>query len=82
MVPMREFFTQDATFDVCFNESNENQLLSAGGDGVLRLWDLMHDKPINSWAGHKGEIFSCEWNHINKVKEDFNSLDKTTYRFF
>lgn len=32
--------TPDATFDVCFNEANPNQLLSAGGDGMLRLWDV------------------------------------------
>jgi len=38
---VRTFQTPDSTYDVCFNEANGNQILSAGGDGTLKLWDVI-----------------------------------------
>ena len=41
--PCNEYVTQDACYDSAFNEGNENQIITAGGDGSLRLWDFMHE---------------------------------------
>lgn len=32
--------TQDGLYDVAWSEVHENQLVSASGDGSLRLWDV------------------------------------------
>jgi peroxin-7 len=37
------FETQDALFDLAWSETHENQLVTAGGDGALRLWDVTLD---------------------------------------
>lgn len=70
--------TPDSTFDVCFNEANQNQILSAGGDHTLKLWDMSNDKmPVAVMKGHTGEVFGCEWSHINKKTILSASMDKT-----
>lgn len=33
--------TQDAIYDVAWSEVHENQLVTASGDGSIRLWDVM-----------------------------------------
>lgn len=33
--------TQDGLFDSAWSEIHENQLVTASGDGSLRLWDVM-----------------------------------------
>lgn len=73
---VREFETPDACFDVCFNEGNPNQLLSAHGDGALRLWDLLQQAPLAVFKEHAGEVFSVEWSHINKRKILSASYDR------
>lgn len=32
--------TQDGLYDVAWSEIHENQLVSASGDGSLKLWDI------------------------------------------
>lgn len=75
----RTFQTPDSTYDVCFNESNGQQVLSAGGDGSIKLWDTQSpaQTPIMVAKGHQGEVFGCEWNHINKRMILTASFDKT-----
>lgn len=34
------FTTQDGLYDVAWSETHENQLVSASGDGSIRLWDV------------------------------------------
>ena len=34
------FDTQDGLYDVAWSEVNENQLVTASGDGALRLFDI------------------------------------------
>ena len=41
MTLAREFVTPEAIYDVCYNEGNANQIMSAGGDGSLKLWDML-----------------------------------------
>lgn len=77
MICLREWITPDATYDVCFNEQNPNQILSCGGDGTLKLWDLTSAQPIRVLKEHTNEVFNCEWNHINKRKILSASYDRT-----
>lgn len=72
-----EYATQDACYDACFNEDNENQILTAGGDGQIKLWDFMHEKPIFSYAEHTQEVFSVEWSHIDKRRFASASYDQS-----
>lgn len=76
MVVLREWQTMDATYDVCFNEANPNQLLAAGGDGSLKLFDTSNNAPVRIFKEHAGEVFGVEWNHINKRKILSASYDK------
>ena len=34
------FDTQDALFDLAWSEIHENQIVTASGDGSIRLWDM------------------------------------------
>lgn len=34
------FPTQDGLYDVAWSEMHENHLVTASGDGSLRLWDI------------------------------------------
>ena len=74
---VQEYATQDACYDAWFNEDNENQILTAGGDSTLKLWDFMHPKPVASFEEHKQEVFSWEWSHIDKRKFVSSSYDQT-----
>lgn len=33
--------TQDGLYDVAWSEIHENQLVTASGDGSIKLWDVM-----------------------------------------
>ena len=35
----RQYDTQDGLFDVCFSEFHEHQLVTAGGDGSVKMFD-------------------------------------------
>jgi peroxin-7 len=37
----RSYETQDGLYDVAWSEVHENQLVTASGDGSIRLWDVM-----------------------------------------
>jgi WD40 repeat protein len=34
------FETQDGLFDVAWSEIHENQVVTASGDGSIKLWDI------------------------------------------
>lgn len=53
------------------------KILSAGGDGNLKLWDLINNFPVRTFKEHSNEVFSCEWNHINKRKFLSAAYDRT-----
>ena len=36
----KQYPTQDGLYDVAWSEIHENQLVSASGDGSIRLWDI------------------------------------------
>ncbi|TKY84661.1 hypothetical protein EX895_006563 [Sporisorium graminicola] len=67
LVVERVFDTQDGLYDLAFSEAHENQLVTASGDGSIKLWDCaLPDHPIRNWAEHNREVFSVDWNNINK----------------
>lgn len=77
MTCLKEYVTQDACYDACFNEDNESQMLTAGGDGSLRLWDFLYEQPIREFSEHTGEVYTCEWSHIDKRRFLSTSYDHT-----
>ncbi|KZT07292.1 WD40 repeat-like protein [Laetiporus sulphureus 93-53] len=70
--------TQDGLYDVAWSEMHENQLVSASGDGSLRLWDItLNDLPIRAWQEHTREVFSVDWSNIQKDMFVSSSWDGT-----
>jgi len=44
------FDTQDSLFDSTWSEAHENQILTAGGDGSVKLFDItLSQFPVSSW---------------------------------
>lgn len=67
IVQVNSFLTQDCLFDLAWNESHENQVLVAQGDGTLRLFDTTFKEfPIAIFKEHEREVFSCNWNLVNR----------------
>ncbi|GAM89504.1 hypothetical protein ANO11243_075430 [Dothideomycetidae sp. 11243] len=70
------FETQDCLFDAAWSESHENHVLTAGGDGSIRLFDLGLDNfPIAHWNEHAREVFSVHWNLVSKDRFLSSSWD-------
>ena len=51
--------TLDAQYDICVNAVNPNQLLSAGGDSSLKLFDVASTAPVKVSKEHTGEVFAA-----------------------
>ena len=68
LVESRQFLTQDAVLDCCWSECNANQLISACGDGSLKLWDLSlpGTRPLIAFKEHLKEVHAVSWNLVNK----------------
>lgn len=63
----KSYDTQDGLYDVAWSEVHENQLVTASGDGSIKLWDAMlNDLPIRAWQEHTREVFSVDWSNIQK----------------
>ncbi|KAF8892233.1 WD40-repeat-containing domain protein [Infundibulicybe gibba] len=63
----KQYDTQDGLYDVAWSEIHENQLVTASGDGSIKLWDVMlNDLPIRAWSEHTREVFSIDWSNIKK----------------
>ncbi|TFK48555.1 WD40 repeat-like protein [Heliocybe sulcata] len=70
--------TQDGLYDVAWSEIHENQLVTASGDGSIRLWDVMlNDLPIRAWQEHTREVFSVDWSNLQKDLFVSSSWDGT-----
>ena len=71
------FETQDTLFDTAWSESHENQLLTAGGDGSVRLFDIALGQPypIATWNEHAREVFAVHWNLVSKDRFLSSSWD-------
>lgn len=70
--------TNDALYDVAWSEINENQLLTACGDGSIKLFDLAVDTyPVMNYHEHKRETFAVFWNQTTKDTFLSSSWDGT-----
>ena len=65
---VRVFDTQDGLFDTSWNESNEHQMVSASGDGSVKLFDLnaRDGFPVGNWKEHTQECSSVDWALVRK----------------
>ena len=64
---LTRFDTQDSLFDTTWSEAHENQILTASGDGSIKLFDITLDQfPIQSWQEHGREVFAVHWNLVAK----------------
>lgn len=76
--PNPRFDTQDSLFDTAWSEVHENQLLTAGGDGSVKLFDItLPEFPVQSWQEHAREVFSVHWNLVAKDTFLSSSWDGT-----
>ncbi|GBE89593.1 WD40 repeat-like protein [Sparassis latifolia] len=74
----KQYDTQDGLYDVAWSEVHENQLVTASGDGSIKLWDVMlNDLPIRAWQEHSREVFSVDWSNIQKDTFISSSWDGT-----
>ncbi|KJA28038.1 hypothetical protein HYPSUDRAFT_83122 [Hypholoma sublateritium FD-334 SS-4] len=74
----KQYETQDGLYDVAWSEIHENQLVTASGDGSIRLWDVMlNDLPIRVWQEHTREVFSVDWSNVKKDTFASSSWDGT-----
>ncbi|KNZ75133.1 Peroxisomal targeting signal 2 receptor [Termitomyces sp. J132] len=66
-VTCTHYETQDGLYDLAWSEIHENQLVTASGDGSIKLWDVMlNDLPIRAWQEHTREVYSVDWSNIKK----------------
>ncbi|KAI0295938.1 WD40 repeat-like protein [Russula brevipes] len=67
-VKLDKFYeTQDGLYDVAWSEVHENQLVTASGDGSIKLWDAMlNTLPIRAWHEHTHEVHGVDWSNIKK----------------
>ena len=59
LVEHRAFDTADGLYDCCWSEENENILVSACGDGSIKVWDVAAPpaaNPLRSFQEHTHEV--------------------------
>lgn len=70
--------TQDGLFDVAWSEIHENQVSVASGDGSIKLFDItVGEFPVMNWKEHTREVFSINWNLVDKLSFVSASWDGT-----
>ena len=47
LVEVARFETADGLYDCCWSEENENVLVSASGDGSVKVWDVAGPPNMN-----------------------------------
>ncbi|KAJ1779094.1 peroxisomal targeting signal 2 receptor [Coemansia sp. RSA 2523] len=74
--PLKQFDSQDGLFDLSWSEVHENQLITASGDGSIKLWDItLNNFPVSKWHEHTREVMSVEWNYTAKSSFVSSSWD-------
>lgn len=63
---------EGAILHVSFSPTG-NQLVSGGGDAVVRFWDVNTCTPLHSCRGHKSHVLCTAWSPTGKL---FASGDK------
>lgn len=68
--------TQDGLFDIAWSEIHENQITVASGDGTIKIFDItVPNFPIMNFKEHPKEVFSVNWNLVDKVNFVSSSWD-------
>ncbi|KAI9653780.1 MAG: peroxisomal targeting signal 2 receptor [Alyxoria varia] len=66
--PETLYKTPDTLYDLTFSEAHESHLLTASGDGSVRLFDLtVPNHPVRVWTSHSREVYSVHWNLLSKT---------------
>ncbi|KAM3065386.1 peroxisomal targeting signal 2 receptor [Clarireedia jacksonii] len=74
----KTFDTQDSMYDLSWSEANENQVITACGDGSIKLFDIsLSQFPVRSWQEHGREVYSVHWNLVSKDTFVSSSWDGT-----
>lgn len=69
LMEVAAFDTADGLYDCCWSEDNENILVSASGDGSVKVWDLSAPpgaNPLRSFEEHPREVYSVGWNLVRR----------------
>lgn len=59
------FHTQDGLYDCAWSEGHENVIVSACGDGSVKVWDVAagpRANPLRSLHEHAHEVYATSWN--------------------
>lgn len=85
-VILDRYDTQDALYDVAWSEIHENQLLTASGDGSIKLWDIMLNVSVRLGCFHfdlenNQDLPICAWNeHSREVfSVDWSNISKNIF---
>jgi peroxin-7 len=80
MVQIAAFDTPDGLYDCAWSEDNENVLVSASGDGSIKVFDLSappRANPVSNRLEHAHEVASVDWNVVRKDSFLSSSWDDT-----
>jgi len=67
LVEVARFESADGLYDCCWSEENENILVSASGDGSIKVWDVAAPpqmNPLRSFEEHTHEVYAVHWNQV------------------
>jgi peroxin-7 len=65
-------------YDLAWSEANENQVITACGDGSIKLFDIsLSQFPVRNWQEHGREVYSVHWNLVSKDTFVSSSWDGT-----
>lgn len=70
LTELASYETKDCLFDCCWSETNENLIVTAAADGLLRIFDIMTPTnldPILTLAEHTKEVSCIRWNQHRRV---------------
>ncbi|XP_046664428.1 peroxisomal targeting signal 2 receptor [Homalodisca vitripennis] len=57
----------DGLFDVVWSETDANIVVTASGDGVLQLWNILCPQlPPQTLREHKKEVYSVDWSQTRQ----------------
>ncbi|GHP07320.1 peroxisomal targeting signal 2 receptor [Pycnococcus provasolii] len=68
-VDVAAFDTADGIYDCAWSEENEHVLISACGDGSVKVWNVAappHANPLRSFEGHRHEVHAVSWNLVSR----------------
>lgn len=73
-----QFDTQDGLFSLAWSENHENHVITANGDGSIKLFDITRKLyPLTVFQEHSREVFSVNWNLRDKSMFCSSSWDGT-----